>query len=55
MSGMNTPPVSVYAHSRSVHGIEVDPHRPHIFATFGRFAVGEPVKLWDIRHAWTRV
>jgi len=49
MSGMNTPPVSVYAHSRSVHGIEVDPHRPHIFATFGRFAVGEPVKLWDIR------
>ena len=41
VSGTNAPPVSAYAHNFGVHGIEVDPHRPHVMATFCRSA-GEP-------------
>lgn len=41
VSGTNAPPVSAYAHNFGVHGIEVDPHRPHLMATFCRSA-GEP-------------
>ena len=48
VSGTNVPPISAYAHNFGVHGIEVCPHRPHLMATFCR-AIGEPVKLWDIR------
>jgi hypothetical protein len=44
----NFPPISTHAHESGVHGIEIDPHRPHIMATFCR-AVGEPVKLFDAR------
>jgi hypothetical protein len=42
------PPLSAHAHESGVHGIEVHPFRPNIMATFCR-AVGEPVKLFDIR------
>ena len=42
------PPLSAHAHESGVHGIEVDPHRPHLMATFCR-SVGEPIKLFDIR------
>lgn len=42
------PPLSAHAHELGVHGIEVNPHRPHLMATFCR-SVGEPVKLFDIR------
>jgi hypothetical protein len=48
VSGTNVPPISAHAHNFGVHGIEVDPHRPYLMATFCR-SVGEPVKLWDIR------
>jgi WD40 repeat protein len=48
VSGSNAPPISAHAHSMGVHGIQVDPHRPHILATFSR-TEGEPVKLWDVR------
>jgi hypothetical protein len=48
VSGTNAPPISAYAHNFGVHGIEVDPHRSNLMATFCR-SVGEPVKLWDIR------
>lgn len=44
-----TPPISALCHNFGVHGIEVDPFRPHQFATFCR-AAGEPVKIWDARH-----
>ena len=46
MSGI--PPISVYAHDNSVNGIEVDPNRSELFATFSR-GLAEPVKLWDVR------
>jgi hypothetical protein len=42
------PPLSAHAHESGVHGIEVHPFRPNLMATFCR-AVGEPVKLFDIR------
>ena len=42
------PPLSAHAHESGVHGIEVHPYRQHLMATFCR-AVGEPVKLFDIR------
>ena len=41
-------PTSIYAHSDAVAGIEADPFRSNVFATFGR-GVKEPVKLWDSR------
>lgn len=47
-AGTNAPPLSAHVHESGVHGIEVDPHRPYLMATFCR-AVGEPVKLFDIR------
>ncbi|CAB9496206.1 GATOR complex protein MIOS [Seminavis robusta] len=43
-----TPPISAFGHNFGVHGIEVDPFRPHQFATFSRSAE-EPVKIWDAR------
>ena len=43
-----TPPISAFGHNFGVHGIEVDPFRPHQFATFSR-AVGESIKIWDAR------
>ena len=46
--GSNVPPISAYAHNFGVHGIEVDPHRPHVMATFSR-SPGEAVKIWDCR------
>jgi hypothetical protein len=42
-------PTSVFGHTLGVHGIEVDPTRLSVFATYSRTA-GEPVKLWDARH-----
>jgi WD40 repeat protein len=48
ISGTNVPPITVHAHGAGIHGIEVDPFRPNIIATFSRSA-GEPVKMWDIR------
>ena len=47
VSGANAPPASIYAHSDAVAGIEADPFRPHVFATFG--GLKEPVKIWDER------
>lgn len=47
-AGTNAPPLSAHVHESGVHGIEVDPHRPYLMATFCR-GVGEPVKLFDIR------
>eukprot|EP00563_Minutocellus_polymorphus_P004797 CAMPEP_0181040406 /NCGR_PEP_ID=MMETSP1070-20121207/11030_1 /TAXON_ID=265543 /ORGANISM="Minutocellus polymorphus, Strain NH13" /LENGTH=1149 /DNA_ID=CAMNT_0023118411 /DNA_START=133 /DNA_END=3579 /DNA_ORIENTATION=+ len=43
-----TQPTSIYAHSDAVAGIEADPFRSNVFATFGR-GMKEPVKLWDSR------
>ena len=43
-----TQPTSIYAHSDAVAGIEADPFRSNVFATFGR-GLKEPVKLWDAR------
>lgn len=43
-----TPPISAFGHNFGVHGIEVDPFRPHQFATFSR-AAGESIKIWDAR------
>ena len=43
-----TQPASIYAHSDAVAGIEADPFRSNVFATFGR-GMKEPVKLWDAR------
>lgn len=43
-----TQPTSIYAHSDAVAGIESDPFRSNVFATFGR-GLKEPVKLWDAR------
>lgn len=40
--------ISVYAHDNSVNGIEVDPYKSTVFATFSR-GLAEPVKLWDVR------
>lgn len=40
--------ISVYAHDNSVNGIEFDPQKPNVFATFSR-GLAEPVKLWDVR------
>ena len=48
VSGTNAPPISIYAHSEAIAGIERDPFRPNVFATFGR-GVMEPVQLWDAR------
>eukprot|EP00980_Cylindrotheca_fusiformis_P020253 scaffold7328_cov145-Cylindrotheca_fusiformis.AAC.1 len=48
VSGTNAPPITVHAHNAGVNGIEMDPIRPHLIATFCR-AIGEPVKLWDVR------
>lgn len=48
VSGTNVPPISAQAHNFGVDGIEVDPYRQYLMATFCR-SVGEPVKLWDIR------
>jgi len=48
ISGTSAQPLSTSAHESSVNGIEVDPNRPNVFATFSR-ALAEPVKLWDIR------
>ena len=46
--GTIAPIKSIYAHSDAIAGIETDPFRPHVFATFGRGAK-EPVKIWDAR------
>jgi WD40 repeat protein len=48
MAGSSSLASSVWAHRESVNGVEMDPHRSNIFATFSRTA-GEPVKLWDTR------
>lgn len=48
MSGTTVSPTGVWAHSEAVSGMQVDPSRPEIMATFGR-TPNEPVKLWDIR------
>jgi hypothetical protein len=48
MSGTTAHPITTWAHTDAVSGIQADPHRAEIFATFGRTA-GEPVKLWDTR------
>ena len=48
VSGTNVPPISANAHYFGVHGIQVHPFKPEILATFSR-AIGEPVKLWDVR------
>ena len=47
-SGTNSPPISFAAHRDDVSGIEADPSRPSIFATFSK-TYGESVKLWDLR------
>jgi len=54
ISGTSAAPTGVWAHTDAVNGIEADPSRPDIIATFGRTA-GEPVKLWDIRRMGTSV
>ena len=41
-------PVTVYAHNFGVNGIQTDPHRSHLFATFCSVQ-NEPVKIWDVR------
>ena len=41
-------PLSTFAHSSGVHGIESDPTRPWHFCTFAS-TVGEVVKIWDVR------
>ena len=38
----------VRAHDMAVLGIELDPRRPHIVATYSD-GPGEPIKMWDIR------
>jgi hypothetical protein len=43
-----SPPITFYAHNFAVHGIQADPHRPHLFATFCSVHK-EPVKIWDAR------
>ena len=43
------PPLSILAHKAAVDGIEVDPLRPDIVATFSR-GQGETVKVWDLRN-----
>lgn len=48
ISGTTPSPISTWAHTEAVNGIEADPQRPEIFATFGR-TPSEPVKLWDCR------
>eukprot|EP00934_Nitzschia_sp_Nitz4_P005774 Nitzschia sp. Nitz4//scaffold2_size372955//272889//282374//NITZ4_000454-RA/size372955-processed-gene-0.127-mRNA-1//-1//CDS//3329546871//5764//frame0 len=48
VGGANAPPLSALAHNFGVHGIEVNPHKQFLMATFSR-ADGEPVKIWDIR------
>jgi WD40 repeat protein len=48
ISGTTASPISIWAHTEAVNGIEADPQRPEIFATFGR-TLGEPVKLWDMK------
>jgi WD40 repeat protein len=48
ISGTTASPISTWAHTEAVNGIEADPQRPEIFATFGR-TPSEPVKLWDIK------
>ena len=49
VSGNSAPPSSVWAHNDAVNGIEVDPQRSHMLATFSR-GPEESVKLWDLRH-----
>ena len=44
------PPLSILAHKASVDGIEVDPWRPDVVATFSR-GHGESVKVWDLRNS----
>lgn len=53
ISGTTASPISTWAHTEAVNGIEEDASRD-IVATFGRTA-GEPVKLWDIRRMDTSV
>ena len=51
VSGTNTTPISIFAHSEAVAGIVQDENNrlnPTIFASFGRNP-GEPVKIWDAR------
>ncbi|KAL7554763.1 hypothetical protein ACHAWF_018300, partial [Thalassiosira exigua] len=50
VSGANSPPISMFAHTETVSGIVPDDNCPTgtVFATFGRNA-GEPVKIWDAR------
>ena len=48
VSGANSPPLSVSAHSEAVLGIVPDPFAAMTFATFGRNA-DEPVRVWDAR------
>ena len=44
----SSPPTTTWAHNDAVHGIEMDPERPHILATFSS-KPQEPVKIWDRR------
>ena len=51
VSGTNTTPISIFAHSEAVAGIVQDESNrldPTTFASFGR-NLGEPVKIWDLR------
>jgi WD40 repeat protein len=48
VSGQTAPPITFFAHNFGVHGIQTDPHRPNVFATFCSVHK-EPVKIWDAR------
>jgi len=48
IKGTSARPTSVRAHENPVHGIQVDPNRSSVFATFSR-GITESVKLWDRR------
>ena len=54
ISGTTGSPTSTWAHTDAVNGMDVDPSRPNIIATFG-CTTGEPVKLWDARRLDTSV
>lgn len=56
VSGTNSPPITIFAHTEMVSGIIPDCSGTNssIFATFGR-NVGEPVKIWDARKIHSHV
>lgn len=59
VSGGTIQPISIVAHSDAVNGIKVDPHRPHLFASFSKQTSSglpfDPVKVWDVRNLKERV